>query len=234
MQLWGCSNCVCLLAGWNRGGGEGGAGRRQRAQPAEHPRCHHGEFCWLPQPARGSRPWTLLGKRQNAKWFFFLWVLLLPSLAGVSWALWCGGRLWNVYSWNVYSWLAGGFEWSLYVWKTEITVWFAQITTQAGAGPGWGPAVQAFTCLMGCLTNLVLFSLMERKLTVVSTVIILWKQFLDWFCFVTSVVLVASWGLCSLPGARMSWMLILFSAKLVDFVWLELDWWFCWNHFRNV
>lgn len=35
---------LCVFAGWNRGGGEGGAGRGQRAQPAEHPRRHHGEF----------------------------------------------------------------------------------------------------------------------------------------------------------------------------------------------
>lgn len=67
MQLWGCSNCVCVLAGWNRGGGEGGAGRRQRAQPAEHPRCHHGEF--LPGEAGLEHPWER-SRMQNG--FFFL------------------------------------------------------------------------------------------------------------------------------------------------------------------
>lgn len=52
---------MCVLAGWNRGGGEGGAGRGQRAQPPEHPRCHHGEF-WEGQiPAGSHGAWQ--GKR---------------------------------------------------------------------------------------------------------------------------------------------------------------------------
>jgi len=32
------------LAGWNRSGCQGGAGGRQRPQPAQHSWCYHGEF----------------------------------------------------------------------------------------------------------------------------------------------------------------------------------------------
>lgn len=144
------------------------------------------------------------------------------------WAEFCGvgGWLWNLCL-SGFFWLAGGFEWALCVWKTEITVWLAQITTQAGAGPGWAPAAT----LMCCLMNLVLFSLRKINPTVVSTVIILWNQLMDLFCFVPSVVLVASWGLCSLAGWAECW-----SCSVQNW-WvlfqLELDWWFCWSHFRS-
>lgn len=63
---------MCVLAGWNRGGGEGGAGRRQRAQPAEHPGCHHGEFWEGHIPAGSHRALGIPREESECKMVFWM------------------------------------------------------------------------------------------------------------------------------------------------------------------